>query len=128
MTPPIDSFDAAVASLYDTVLDAGRWNAAIARVAELFEASSAAMFKYDFATQTPSEFRRYRHDADVERLYSEYFHKIDPGRFAGTAAAVGEWLSDEQLLDVAAPMQQRIRPRLCPSERDRARCWMQGHG
>jgi DNA-binding CsgD family transcriptional regulator len=103
---PNDSFDAAVASLYETVLDAGQWNTAIARVAELFQASSAAMFRYDFATQTPSDFRRYKHDADVERLYAEYFHKVDPGRFAGAIAAVGEWLSDEQLLDVVAPTQQ----------------------
>jgi DNA-binding CsgD family transcriptional regulator len=98
--------DRTVSSLYETVLDPARWPEAIANVAGLFSASTAAMFKYDFEFGVPSDFRSFGHDAQVEGLYMSYYHQLDPGRPAGMHAAVGEWVADEQMLDVNAPQQQ----------------------
>ena len=96
-------FDTTVSSLYETVLDPAQWDGAIANVAQLFSASTAAMFHYDFIAQLPSQFRGYGHSLQVQRAYESYYHRIDPGRDAGMQARVGEWIADEPILDVRAP-------------------------
>lgn len=99
-------FDMAVASLYETVLDPQRWNEAIADVASFFDAPSAALFSYDFATSTVSDLSSYGLDAAVGQRYADYYHQLDPGRPIAMAAAVGVWLADEPLLDLRAPKDQ----------------------
>ena len=97
MHPP-SSFETAVASLYDTVLDSGRWGDAIKGVARLFDASTACIFAYDFGAQVLSDFRGIGHDAAVQRAYETYYHRLDPGRDAGMQASVGEWVADDQMI------------------------------
>lgn len=99
-------FDATVASLYETVLVAGAWPTALANVAALFRAPTAAMFHFDCRTRTASQMLGHGHDPSVTRIYQEHYYKLDPGQVLGMSAAVGEWLADEPLLDVRSPVQQ----------------------
>ena len=99
-------FDCAVSSLYQTVLEPHHWDVAITDVATLFAAPSAAMFGYDFASGRAFDFRGYGLDAKVGERYSSYYHQLDPGRSSAMAAGIGEWLSDEVLLDLRSPHHQ----------------------
>jgi DNA-binding CsgD family transcriptional regulator/PAS domain-containing protein len=92
-----------ISSLYDTVLDASRWDVAIRDLAGLFEASSADLFEYDFVLARPSNFRRLGQDDEVERRYATYYHRLDPATGIAIASRVGQWLADEQMLDLTAP-------------------------
>jgi DNA-binding CsgD family transcriptional regulator len=99
-------FDRAVSSLYQTVLDAQHWDRAIADVARLFAAPSAAMFGYDFTSGSAFDFRAFGLDPEVGQRYSSYYHRLDPGRPIAMVAGVGEWLADEILLDLRSPQHQ----------------------
>lgn len=93
-------FDTAVASLYETVLHPQHWSVAIAHVASVFDAPSAALFGYDFASGAVSDLRTHGLDPDVGQRYAAYYHQLDPGRSVAMAAPVGVWLADELLLDL----------------------------
>lgn len=93
-------YNRCVSALYDTVLDAERWPAAIGDLAGLFQASTVAMFRYDYLARAPSDFRIFGHDAEVERRYASYYHRIDPAASLALFADVGQWLADERMLDL----------------------------
>lgn len=93
-------YDAAVSALYETVLDPTQWSVALQGLSTYFEAPNVALFDYDFVTQTPSNFRLHGFDAAVGRNYASYYHHLDPGRSVVMAAAVGEWVADEPILDL----------------------------
>lgn len=95
-------FSRCLGSLYETTLDPENWGTAIRDIGELFSASTASMFQYDFATKRPSDFRIWNFDPEVERRYAEYYHRIDPAAPHAMAAPVGLWQSDETLLYVAS--------------------------
>jgi DNA-binding CsgD family transcriptional regulator len=99
-------YDTAVASLYETVLDPQHWQAAIADVSRYFAAPTATLFTFDFVASRASDVVAHGFDSAVARLYERYYCQLDPGRFAGAAASIGEWLSDEVLLDVRSPLAQ----------------------
>jgi DNA-binding CsgD family transcriptional regulator len=99
-------FNETVSSLYETVLDEAHWDSAIRNVAALFEAPKAATFRYDFTSQVVSDFRAFGLSPDVERIYSAYYHQLDPGRSVAMCAPVGEWNADETMLDLEAPAHQ----------------------
>ena len=101
-----DPLNRTVSSLYETVLEPAKWDEALVNVARLFSVPAAAMFRYDCHTQTPSDFKSIGHDAEVQRLYITHYYQFDPGRTAGMQAAIGEWLADEQILDIHSPEQQ----------------------
>lgn len=95
-------FSRCLGSLYETTLDPENWGTAIRDIGELFSASTASMFQYDFETRRPSDFRIWNFDPEVERRYAEYYHRIDPAAPHAMAAPVGLWQSDETLLYVAS--------------------------
>lgn len=99
-------YGAAVASLYETVLDQEKWGTALAHVASVFDAPNAALFNYNFSQGVTTNFRGLGLDPDVAIRYANYYHRLDPGRPVAMAAAVGEWLSDEPLLDLRSRANQ----------------------
>jgi hypothetical protein len=101
-----EALNAAVASLYETVLDAQRWDAAIVDIARLFAAPTACMFSFDFKSSRVYDLRMHGFNTDVGQRYESYYCKLDPGTSRALAASVGEWLSDEVLLDLRSPDDQ----------------------
>lgn len=106
MSDERSAFDATVAALYETVLDPTHWDRAIEHVSRLFDAPRVALFDYDFVAAEATNFRVVGHDPQVTRAYAAYYHTMDPGRAAAMPAKVGEWLADEQLLDLEASADQ----------------------
>lgn len=98
------SFERTISALYETVLDASHWPVAMRAFAALFDAPRAALIEYDFIAQAVTKLSVHGHEAVVERDYGGYYHLLDPGRPLGMAAALGEWLSDEQMLDVRSKL------------------------
>lgn len=100
------SFDSTVSSLYQTLLEPQHWGAAIADVAQWFSASTASMFNYDFSSGIVTDLRVHGFDQEIARRYTNYYHALDPGHANSRAALVGQWLSDELLLDLRSPFHQ----------------------
>lgn len=100
------SFDQTVSSLYQTVLEPQHWDTAIADVARWFSASTAVMFGYDFSSGIVTDLRAHGFDPEVAQRYTNYYHALDPGHANSRVALVGQWLSDELLLDLRSPCHQ----------------------
>ncbi len=100
-----DQFDATVSSLYETVLDQGHWGTAIRELSTLFDAPRVALFDYDFVTnavELPHARSRSGGRADLCGLLPS----PRPRPLGGNAGGRGEWLADEQMLDVRSKTNQ----------------------
>jgi len=100
--PRNDAIDAAVALLYEAVLDGSRWDAAMAAFAGAFDAPGATRVRFDVMQKEPVEFRSHGHDAGTLKRYAEYYYAIDPGALPAHRVGVGQWLADELLFDPRA--------------------------
>jgi DNA-binding CsgD family transcriptional regulator len=101
-----DAIDSTVALLYEAVLDGSRWDAALAALADAFDAPRSMRIRFDIAQKQPVEFRSHGHDAGVMSRYASYYYALDPGVLPAHRAGVGQWLGDELLFNPRAHEQQ----------------------
>lgn len=104
-----DPVDSAIGAIYDSVLDPAAWPAALRRLAIVFEAHAATVWRYDPLHRRMSEVVGHGHDPDALALYAAHYVHLDPATPKVLAAGVGQWLGDETLLD---PRQAAHRPYL----------------
>lgn len=94
-----DRLGAAVAAVYDSVLNQAGWSGALGAVAGAFEASAATLWRYDPVLGTMAEAHAFGHDPAALRAYAEHHVHDDPATPVVLAAGLARWLSDEVLLD-----------------------------
>jgi DNA-binding CsgD family transcriptional regulator len=103
----VDRLGAAVAAVYDSVLDQTGWSSALGAVAGAFEAPAATLWRYDPALGTMAEAHAFGHDRAALQAYAERHVHDDPATPVVLAAGVARWLSDEVLLDPRQPSHRR---------------------
>lgn len=104
-----DPIEAAVRTIYDSVLDAAVWPRALQQLAQAFDAQAATVWRYDPLQRRMGEMTGHGHDPEVMALYAQHYVHLDPATPKVLAAGVGHWLGDETLLD---PQQAAHRPYL----------------
>jgi DNA-binding CsgD family transcriptional regulator len=94
-----DAIATAIESIYDTLLEPGRWDAALANLSQAFDAPMVAIWRYDQNSGHAYDFQSLGFDAVSARRYVEYYSAIDPATPIVLSSPVGCWNADERLLD-----------------------------
>lgn len=115
MTHPraVHHADAAIAALYQAVLDDGPVNdvgpsgacmtAAVEAIARCFDASAGTLWRFDVRSGRFGETWMHGHDPASMQVYADHFVHLDPATPQVLSAGVGRWLADEPLLDARNP-------------------------
>lgn len=105
--PAADRVDAAIAAIYEGVLDDGpsgaRMVCALQAIARCFDASAGTLWRFDARTGRFGDIWMHGHDPAAMQTYADHFVHIDPATPQVLATGVGHWLADEPLLDARNP-------------------------
>jgi DNA-binding CsgD family transcriptional regulator len=100
---PGEPLDAAIAALYETVLDGSGWPGALRALAGCLASQAATLWRFDPVERCMVEAHEHGHDPEALGLYARHFVHLDPATPVVLAADTGRWLSDETLLDPRNP-------------------------